>query len=44
MTGGVGNDTYTVDNLRRRGHRECRRGTDTVHINRSVDLNLASLY
>ncbi|MGA6829211.1 beta strand repeat-containing protein, partial [Nitrospira sp. NS4] len=41
MTGGLGDDTYVIDNLGDSLTELAGEGTDTIHINRSVDLTLA---
>jgi Ca2+-binding RTX toxin-like protein len=41
MTGGAGNDTYVIDSLLDVFTEAANEGTDTVQINRSVDLNVA---
>jgi Ca2+-binding RTX toxin-like protein len=41
MTGGTGDDTYVIDNLGDSITELAGQGTDTVRINRSVDLTLA---
>ena len=41
LIGGLGDDTYIIDNPRDRFTEEADEGTDTMQINRSVDLNSA---
>ncbi len=40
MIGGLGNDTYVIDNLGDGIREQADEGTDTIQINRTVDLNV----